>query len=94
MSKPTPTNYEQVAEIHFMPPKMKARYCAYMRARWASEETQQCGDGYASEWAQRFTAGREYAASDSIGKNVLDTLAQANQPARHTADNKERGAGE
>jgi hypothetical protein len=52
------------------------RYINYMTFRWADEEKQHCHCGYAEEWAIRFLSGREYAASDMVGQEVLRNIDQ------------------
>ena len=47
------------------------RYVEYMRTRWGDTEEQKCRDGYAFEWAERFSDGYEYEASDITGVEVL-----------------------
>jgi hypothetical protein len=49
-------------------------YVAYMKERWESTEVQKCSDGYANEWAYRFLNDIEYNASDSTGKQILESL--------------------
>ena len=47
------------------------RFVSYMEARWPEEEARHCAVGYADEWAMRFKGGREYAASDLGGQQLL-----------------------
>ena len=66
--------FEEVAGKAALPEPQRSRYIAYMRQRWADEESIQCEVGYAGEWAMRFLFNEEYDASDSIGQSILDNM--------------------
>ncbi len=51
--------------------QMLERYIWYMLTRWKDEEETQCQTGYASEWANRFKYGDEFACSDLEGQQIL-----------------------
>jgi hypothetical protein len=68
------TTYEEVAKQQGLDDETTLRYLWYMRARWPGEEATHCQVGYAREWAARFHAGIEFAASDSYGQALLRGL--------------------
>ena len=70
----TPITYYEVAINHSMPEHKAKRFVAYMKSRWPNEEAINCRTGYSDEWADRFTSGYEYEASDLQGQMVLNEL--------------------
>lgn len=66
--------YEEVAKGCGLDAATAARFCHYMRTRWAVEESTQCQVGYAQEWANRFKNKVEFAASDSEGQEILRSM--------------------
>lgn len=74
MQTKTPITYELIADLEELDAQQRARFLAYMRTRWGATETLKCETGYASEWANRFKRGIEYAASDLAGRAILDQL--------------------
>lgn len=66
--------YEEIAQSRGLDTVTAARFCQYMRARWADQEALHCEVGYASEWADRFHDGREFAASDQHGQDLLRSM--------------------
>jgi hypothetical protein len=77
------TTYEEVAQQTELDAETQAVYVAYMRARWADDESLQCQTGYAKEWAERFKHNREYQASDHIGQAILRRLRPGFYEAQH-----------
>ena len=65
--------YEEVVIHHNLPDIMRDRFIKFMRRRFDFEEIK-CQCGYASEWAERFKAGDEYAYADSVSKIVLGII--------------------
>lgn len=63
--------YEAVGEDAGLFGDTFQRFVAYMETRWPDDEEVKCRVGYAREWAERFKAGVEYAASDREGQRVL-----------------------
>jgi hypothetical protein len=68
------TTYEEVARRAGLQPIVRELYLHYMRVRWEETEEQKCRDGYAMEWAIRFKEGREFSASDSTGRVILQSM--------------------
>lgn len=66
--------YEEVADKAGLQGNTKSRYVAYMKARWGDEEAFKCQDGYAAEWAYRFSVGSEYSDSDIHGQAILHKI--------------------
>src|SRR3990167_8511496 len=63
--------YEAVAEQEGLSEEQTRRFAHYMHIRWPTSEDVKCRVGYAQEWAGRFKAGVEYAASDHHGQAIL-----------------------
>ena len=63
--------YEEIAIQHGLDEGTTGRYLTYMRLRWSEKEAIHCQVGYASKWAERFKAGREFCASDPVGQSIL-----------------------
>lgn len=63
--------YEDVAKEVGLDEQTTARFVAYMRERWANQETLHCAVGYAQKWAQRFKDRIEWEASDATGRMLL-----------------------
>ena len=68
--------YQEIGKENGLAGICLARYCRYMKERWASTEEQKCSDGYAREWAERFAQGVEYVCSDKEGRRLLKAIYQ------------------
>ncbi len=66
--------FKEVAKKHELTEVQTRRYTAYMKLRWRHKEELLCLTGYASEWAERFKSGYEYAYSDADGRYRLDQI--------------------
>ena len=74
---PFAKTYEELANRQLLEEPIRTRFILYMTIRWPKEEELNCRCGYALEWVERFTSGREYEASNSFGRSVLDKLYMA-----------------
>lgn len=69
-------HYSEAAQKARLSPVQTKRYLEYMRTRWPDSEREKCLNGCASEWANCFWFGVEYAHSDCEGERILDQIDQ------------------